>query len=116
MNENYKWNGVTFNSKGIIIEDTPVIPKAKKRFTQYTIPGANGFKTIDNKTYEAIPFTLKCHYKEGIGNRDQIGAWLDGYGTLQIDDEKEYTGYISNTIPFEKVVSGRFVPLIILLG
>ena len=111
MNENYKWNGVTFNSKGIIIEDTPVMPKAKKRFTQYTIPGANGFKTIDNKTYEAIPFTLKCHYKEGTGNREQIGAWLDGYGKLQIDDEKEYTGYISNTIPFEKVVSFKKFPV-----
>ena len=111
MNDNYKWNGVTFNSKGIIIESTPVIPKAKKRFTQYTIPGKNGFTSIDNKTYEPIPYTLKCHYKEGIGNRDEIGAWLDGYGTLQIDDEKEYTGYISNTIPFEKVISFKKFPV-----
>lgn len=111
MNDNYKWNGVTFNSKGIIIESTPVIPKAKKRFTQYTIPGKNGFTSIDNKTYEPIPYTLKCHYKEGIGNRDEIGAWLDGYGTLQIDDEKEYTGYISNTISFEKVISFKKFPV-----
>lgn len=111
MNDNYKWNGVTFNSKGIVIEDTPVMPKAKKRFTQYTIPGKNGFTSIDNKTYEAIPFTLKCHYKEGIGNREEIAAWLDGYGKLQIDEDKEYTGYISNTIPFEKVISFKKFPV-----
>lgn len=111
MNENYKWNGITFNSKGIVIEETPVIPKAKRRFTQYTIPGKDGYTSIDNKTYDAIPFTLKCHYKEGLGNRNEIGAWLDGYGTLQIDDEKEYTGYISNSISFEKVISFKKFPV-----
>lgn len=111
MNDNYKWNGVTFNSKGIVIEETPVMPKAKRNFTQYTIPGKNGFTSIDNKTYEAIPFTLKCHYKEGTGNREEIAAWLDGYGTLQIDGEKEYTGYISNSIPFEKVINFKKFPV-----
>lgn len=107
MNDNYKWNGATFNSKGIIIEETPIIPKPKRKFTQYTIPGKSGFVVIDDKTYEPIPFTIKCHYKEGNGYREDIASWLDGYGTLQIDGEKEYKGYISNSIPFEKVVRFR---------
>lgn len=111
MNDNYKWKGETFNSKGIIIEKTPVMPKAKKTFTQYTIPGKSGFTAIDNKTYEPLSFTLECHYKDGVGNREEIAAWLDGYGTLQIDGEKEYTGYISNIIPFEKVVSFKKFPI-----
>lgn len=111
MNENYKWNGIAFNNMGVIIEETPIIPKSKRSFTQYTIPGKSGFLAIDNKTYDPLPFTLKCHYKDGVGNREEIAAWLDGYGTLQIDDEKEYTGYISNTIPFEKVVRFRKFPV-----
>lgn len=115
MNENYKWNGVTFNSKGIIIEETPIIPKAKKNFTNYTIPGKSGFTSIDNKTYDSIPFTLKCHFKDGVGNREEIAAWLDGYGTLQVDEEKEYKGQISNTIPFEKVTRFRKFPVQFLL-
>ena len=107
MNENYKWNGVTFNSKGIVIEETPIMPKPKRSFTQYTIPGKNGFLAIDNKTYDPLPFTLKCHFKDGNGNRETIASWLDGYGTLQVDSEKEYKGYISNSIPFEQVVRFR---------
>lgn len=105
MNENYKWNGISFNSKGVIIEETPIIPKPKRSFTQYTIPGRSGYLAIDNKTYDAIPFTLKCHYRNG--NREDISSWLDGYGRLQIDNEKEYIGYISNSIPFEKVARFR---------
>lgn len=111
MNENYKWKGITFNSMGVVIEETPIMPKPKNNFTQYTIPGRNGFLAIDNKTYNSIPFTLKCHYNSENANRDEIAAWLDGYGTLQIDGEKEYTGFISNTIPFEKVVRFRKFPV-----
>lgn len=104
MNDNYKWNGETFNSKGIIIEKTPVVPRANHSYEQYEIPGRDGFLTIDNKTYEPIPFSLECHFKEDV-DINEIRAWLDGYGTLQIDEEKEYTGYISNSIDFEKVLN-----------
>lgn len=104
MNDNYKWNGETFNSKGIIIEKKPVIPRANHSYEQYEIPGRDGFLTIDNKTYDPIAFSLECHFKEN-SNINEIRAWLDGYGTLQIDDEKVYTGYISNSIDFEKVLN-----------
>ena len=106
MNDNYKWNGITFNSKGIIIEKVPVIPRAKHEYTTYDIPGRNGFLTIDDKTYEGIPFELECHFKDNV-NINEIRAFLDGYGTLQVDNEKVYTGYISNQIDFEKIVNFR---------
>ena len=35
MNENYKWKGFSFNSKGIIIEKTPIPNKPKHSYTQY---------------------------------------------------------------------------------
>lgn len=104
MNENYKWKGTTFNSKGIIIEKTPVIPRANHSYDTYEIPGRSGYLTIDNKTYEPIAFSLECHFKDSNVDINEIRAWLDGYGSLQIDDEKEWTGYISNSIDFEKVV------------
>lgn len=107
MNDNYKWNGVSFNSKGIIIEKTPIIPRANHSFTKYTIPGKNGYLAYDNKTYEPIAFSLECHLDTTKANMNEIRAWLDGYGTLQVDNERVYTGYISNSIPFEKIVNFR---------
>lgn len=104
MNNNYKWKGVTFNSKGIVIEVAPVIPKSQRSFQQYEIPGRSGFLTIDNQTYKPIPFSLECHFNESNVDINDIRSWLDGYGTLQLDNEKVYTGYISNSINFEKVV------------
>ena len=104
MNDNYKWNGVKLNSKGIIVEKVPIVSRAKHSFTTYEIPGRDGFLTIDNKTYSSIPFKLECHFKDGA-DINEIRSFLDGYGTLQIDSEKVYTGYISNSIDFEKIVN-----------
>ena len=107
MNENYKWNGYSFNSKGIIIEKTPIPNKPKHSYTQYTIPGRSGYLAIDNKTYEPLLLSLECHLDTNNVNMDEIRAWLDGYGELQIDSEKKYKGYISNAISFEKITNFR---------
>lgn len=107
MNNNYKWNGTSFNSKGIIIEKTPIPIKPKHSYNQYTIPGRNGYLAIDNKTFEPLLLSLECHLDTTNVNMNEIRAWLDGYGTLQLDDEKEYRGYISNSISFEKITHFR---------
>lgn len=107
MNENYKWKGVSFNSKGIIIEKTPIPNKPKHSYTQYTIPGRNGYLAIDNKTYEPLLLSLECHLDTTNLDVNDIRSWLDGYGELQIDAEKKYTGYISNAISFEKITNFR---------
>lgn len=107
MNSNYKWKGFTFASKGVVIEKTPIPPKANHSFTSYTIPGRSGSLNIDNKTYDDIPLSLECHFNSENVNKNDIDSWLDGYGKLQLDDEKEYTGRITNTIPFTKVMNFR---------
>ena len=107
MNENYKWKGNTFNSKGIIIEKTPIANKPNHSYTQYTIPGRDGYLAIDNKTFDPIVITLECHLDTNNVDINDIRAWLDGYGELQIDNEKKYTGFISNAISFEKVLNFR---------
>lgn len=105
MNENYKWKGSTFLSKGVVIEKVPIAPKSNHSFTKYTIPGRSGSLIIDNKTYDDIPLSLECHFNTNNVNINDIKAWLDGYGTLQLDSEKVYTGYVSNSISFEKVLN-----------
>ena len=107
MNENYKWKGTSFNSMGIIIEKTPITSKPKHSYNQYTIPGRSGYLAIDNKTYEPLLLSIECHLDTNNVDMNEIREWLDGYGTLQLDDEKEYTGYISNSISFEKITHFR---------
>lgn len=107
MNENYKWKGVSFNTKGIIIEKTPISNIPKHSFTQYTIPGRSGYLTIDNKTYEPILLSLECHLDTNNVDINDIRSWLDGYGELQIDNEKKYKGIISNSIKFDKITHFR---------
>ena len=107
MNENYKWKGTSFNSMGIIIEKTPITSKPKHSYNQYTIPGRSGYLAIDNKTYDPLLLSIECHLDTNNVDMNEIREWLDGYGTLQLDDEKEYTGYISNSISFEKITHFR---------
>ena len=55
-----KWNGTLLFNKGIIVEKIPPITKAKKRITQYTIPGRNGVLHVDDGTYEPFSLSLEC--------------------------------------------------------
>lgn len=107
MNENYKWKGTSFNSKGIIIEKTPIVNKPKHSYTQYTIPGRNGYLSIDNKTFEPVLLSIECHLDTNNVDMNEIRSWLDGYGELQVDNEKKYYGYISNAISFDKITHFR---------
>lgn len=103
MNENYKWKGITFTSKGVVIEKIPLVSRANHSYTKYTIPGRSGNLVIDNKTYDEVPFSLECHFNNTTTNINDVKSWLDGYGKLQLDNEKEYTGYVSNVISFEQI-------------
>lgn len=97
-----KWKNIDFSAKGIIVEKTPTISKGKKRIDTYTIDGRNGFLSIDKGTYEPFSLSVECHAKESA-NFDEIKTFLDGYGTLTFDNEREYTAIINNAIPFEKI-------------
>ena len=97
-----KWNNIDFSTKGIVVEKTPTISKGKKRIDIYEVDGRNGFLSIDKGTYEPFSLQVECHAKE-TANFDEIKAFLDGYGTLTFDGEREYTAVINNAIPFEKV-------------
>lgn len=97
-----KWNNIDLSTKGIVVEKTPTISKGQKRIDTYTIDGRNGFLSIDKGTYEPFSLSISCHAKESA-NFDEIKAFLDGYGTLTFDNQREYTAIVNNAIPFEKV-------------
>lgn len=98
-----KWKNIDFSTKGIVVEKTPTISKGKKDIETYTIDGRSGFLSIDKGTYQPFSLQVECHAKENA-DFDEIKAFLDGYGTLSFDNEREYTAVISNAIPFEKVL------------
>lgn len=97
-----KFNNVDFSTKGIVVEKTPTLSKANKKIDIYEIDGRNGFLSIDRNTYEPFSVSIECHAKE-TANFDEIKAFLDGYGTLTFDNQREYTAVVQNAIPFEKV-------------
>ena len=97
-----KWNNIDFKEKGIIVEKTPTISKGKKRIETYSVEGRNGFLSIDRGTYEPFSVSISCHAKE-TADFDEIKAFLDGYGTLSFDNQREYTAVVNNAIPFEKI-------------
>ena len=97
-----KWKNIDFKDKGIVVEKTPTISKGKKDIATYTIDGRSGFLSVDKGTYQPFSLQVQCHAKE-TSNFDEIKAFLDGYGTLTFDNEREYTAIVNNSIPFEKV-------------
>lgn len=97
-----KWKNQDMLSKGIIVENIPPISKAEKVIQQYSVPYRNGFLSVDTGVYNPFIVSLSCHAKEDA-NYDVIKEFLDGYGTLSFDGEREYTAIIKNAIDFDKV-------------
>lgn len=98
-----KWKGIDFKTKGIIVEKIPTISKGKKNIDVYTIPGRNGFLSVDNGTYSEFVVSVECHFNSQNFSIDKIKEYLDGYGTLSFDGLKEYNAIINNSISFEKI-------------
>lgn len=98
-----KWNNTDLKELGIIVEKIPTISKAKKKINVMQITGRNGFISIDTGAYEPFNLTLECHCTDDA-NIDQIKSSLDGYGTLTLDGERQYTAIINNAIPIEKIL------------
>lgn len=95
------WKNVEFRNKGIIVDKTPTISKAQKRIEQFVVPYRNGFLSVDSGVYDSFVVQVECHAKEDA-DFDEIKAFLDGYGTLSFDGEREYTAIIKNAIEFSK--------------
>lgn len=98
-----KWKNRNFSELGIIVEKIPNISKAKKKIEVMQVAGRNGFISIDTGAYEPFSVTLSCHCTTNA-NLDEIKAYLDGFGTLSFDGEREYTAIVDNAIPIETIL------------
>ena len=98
-----KWNNRDLSELGIIVETIPTISKAKKKISVMQVEGRNGFVSIDTGAYEPFSITLECHCKE-TANLDEIKSFLDGYGTISFDNQRQYTAIINNAIPISTVL------------
>lgn len=101
------WKNVDLKKMGIIVEKSPVITKAKKRFETFDIEGRDGVLTVDKGTYESFLASIECHFDTEKANIDRVKELLDGYGTLSFDGQREYTATIQNQIDFEKILQFR---------
>lgn len=101
------WNNVNLRTKGIIVANSPTISKGKKRVKKYDVEGKNGVLIVDKGTYEPFVCSLECHFDTDNFTIDSIKEFLDGYGTLSFDGEREYEAIIQNQIDFEKVQNFR---------
>lgn len=97
------WKGINFRNKGIIVENIPAFSKGKKNIDTYTIPGRNGFLSVDNGTYDSFLVNVECHLNEKTTDLDSVKDYLDGFGTLSCDGEREYTAIINNSISFDSI-------------
>ena len=104
------WKGIDLKTYGIIVDKTPTISKGKKNIDTITIPNRNGFLTVDKGTYQPFIVSLECHARESA-NYDNIKSFLDGYGTLSFDGERQYTAVIQNAIEFSKALQFKRFPI-----
>ena len=102
-----KWKDNLFSSKGIISEKTIIPPKGKKKIEKYEIDGRNGVLIIDEKTYEPFVISIPCHLDSTRTTLDSVKEYLDGYGSLSFDGEREYEAVIQNQIDFNKIMQFR---------
>lgn len=102
-----KFKGYDLTSKGIIVDTLPKVQKAKKRIDIYNIYGRNGFLSVDNGTYDSWQLSVECHCADNA-NLDQIGLFLDGYGTISFDGMKQSTAIVNNNIEFDKIRNSGF--------
>lgn len=105
-----KWKNIDFSTKGIIVEKVPTISKAEKVINQYSVPYRNGVLNVDTGVYNTFIVSVSCHAKDTT-NFDEIKEFLDGYGTLSFDGQREYTATIKNAIEFEKVQMFKRFPV-----
>lgn len=101
------WNNIDLSTKGIIVENIPTIIKGKKRIETYEVEGKNGLLMVDKGTYDSFIVSLSCHFNE-IHDIDEIKSFLDGYGKLSIDGEREYEAVVNNQIDFEEIDRSGF--------
>ena len=110
LNDWFEWNGTRCTAYGIHVSEQPSITIPKERSKQPSIPGRPGSLTTleGDDVYDDLTLTATCW----ISDPAQIPAivgWLKCRGTVTFANRPGgfYHAYISNQIPFEKILRGN---------
>lgn len=105
MPTGFSWNGIDAITKGIITEKLPSRDSAMPRVNKVSVPGRDGFLTIDEKCFEPIVKTVEFHC-DGKVSLDNIKEWLTGNGEIIFENEPDryYKASILNQISFTDII------------
>ena len=110
MNDWFEWNGTRCTEYGIHVSEQPSITIPKERSTQTTIPGRPGTMTAFEgaDVYDDMTLTATCWVSDPARIL-AIAGWLKGSGTVTFANRPGgfYHAFISNQIPFEKILRGN---------
>lgn len=97
------FNGQKSTDLGIIIQELPPISKAQKNIDIISINGRNGNLHIDNGTYKAKTYSVRCTLMDET-KINSLKTLLDSTGTLELSTEPNiiYNATITNQIDFSK--------------
>lgn len=100
-----KWNNTDLLTYGIVVDSYPSLPRGERNVTTYTSVGRNGYISIDEGTYQSIIINVNCHYDpiRTTKTYDEARAFINGFGTLEIESGKYYDAYVYGTIDYAKM-------------
>ena len=116
----FKWKDLdSYEDFGIVISETPSVPKPKKKVNTYEIDGRDGDITVDTNCYQGFPINLQCtlldndEWKEWEDKLDEIKVWLEGSDKLifSFSENRYYDARISDGYSFEQTIDirGEFI-------
>ena len=110
LNDWFEWNGTRCTEYGIHVSEQPPVTIPKERSKQTSIPGRPGTLTTfeGDDVFEDLTLTATCWISDPA-QIPAIAGWLKGSGTVTFANRPEgfYHAFISNQIPFEKILRGN---------
>ena len=80
---NFTFNGISSNSFNILIEDTNIYSKGKKRIEFIQVPGRTGDLLVYDNSRENIKIFLDCSIQVELEDKPQLlnrlDNWLNGH-------------------------------------
>ncbi|MBU0279215.1 phage tail domain-containing protein [Gemella sp. zg-1178] len=132
----FSFKGVSSDSLGLVFSYFPNLPTGQKRTQFLTVPGRDGFLTLQDDSLEAISLTLEGHTE---ASRQDLLAFFSGEGDLVFDvyPDRYYRAMVTKGVevayplgnsslikflvvlecePFSRFISNELVPLSITDG
>lgn len=104
MEPYFIWKGISSLDKNIMVTKLPDFEIPEADIEMITVPGRDGFLTLDNGTFQGK--VKKCECALDNGNIEDLSLWLRGSSEVIFSNkpDRKYKAVIINKIPFDKVI------------